>query len=128
MFDYVFLRAHASRVRAGDPFPLIGALVVWALFVAAPLVPLLGSVPRMDVKWIPLVVREHNALTGMCLMAAIYVVGIHRYFRKGEVARLERLFEADRRSQRRPRQLFLWVWPVSMFVLTLLASWPSKGS
>jgi hypothetical protein len=121
MFQFVFYRAYLARLRAGDPHPLIGALVVWTSYVAAPLLPLVPLMRAVEVPWLPTMVAEHNTISGMVLVAVIYGYGLVTYVGTGAIPRLEGRFSSESESRARSRQVFLWVWPATMLLLTIMS-------
>lgn len=120
MFRYVAWRAYVQRLRAGDPQPVVGAVIMWSFYVAAPLIPVMTALPNVRFNWVPDVIREHNAVTTMAAMIPIYVIGFWQFLKPGVMAQLKRAFEAEGEGKRRVRQVFLWIWPITILIVTVV--------
>ena len=118
-FQYVFYRAYLARRRADDPQPLIGALVAWAFYVAAPLVPLVVVLSHSQYSWVPQVVKERGPATMMVIMGIIYLFGYVVHVGNDTISRMDELFRAESPTLTQARRLFMWVWP-ALFLIVLV--------
>ena len=123
LFDYIAYRAYLSRKQAGDPFPLVGAAIMWSFYVAAPLIPVMTALSRSDLPWVPEVIRDHGAVASMVLTMPIFAIGYWKYLDPGVMSGLQRLFDSESPAQRRNREVFRWAWPVAVLILPLAVNW-----
>lgn len=121
---YTFYRLYSLRRRAADPQPLLGATLIWAMYLSVAFIPAIVIARTLQPPWLPNFVVTHPAITAMLIGGALMVYAHLRWVRSGDFAKLDELYESESVLVKRVRGAAFWLWflliPVSLVIIRKL--------